>query len=68
MADGDEEANFICKMIIIVNNASVVGINVLAILVVFVIVITIIILPEVLTMVSLNYQGPRAQLTSIEHL
>lgn len=55
-------------MIIIVKNASVVGINVLAILAAFVIVITIVILPEVLTMVSLNYQGPRAQLTSIEHL
>ena len=55
-------------MIIIVTNANVVGINILAILVVFVIVIIIIILPEVLTMVSLNYQGPRAQFTNFEHL
>ena len=55
-------------MIITVTNANVVGISILAILVVFVIVIIIIILPEVLTMVSVNYQGPRAQFTNFEHL
>ena len=57
-------------MNIIVTNANMVGINILAILVIIVVVIIIIIiiLPKVLTMVSLNYQAPRAQLILFEHL
>lgn len=52
---------------ITVTNTNVAGMNILAILVIIIIII-VIILPEVLTMVSLNYQAPRAPLILFEHL